>query len=70
MPIYTYRCEKCGKEMELFQKLKARPSRVCPDCLAYMARVVSKTTFILKGEGWAEDGYAKSPKKEDNHVES
>ena len=68
MPIYTYRCEKCGKEMEVFQKFKARPSRVCPDCSAYMERVVSKTTFILKGKGWAKDGYAKPPKKEENYV--
>jgi putative FmdB family regulatory protein len=32
MPIYEYRCEACGHEMEKLQKLADAPLTDCPAC--------------------------------------
>jgi putative FmdB family regulatory protein len=68
MPIYEYRCTNCSKEFELFQKITDEPATECPDCGGKIERLVSATTFSLKGGGWYKDGYSSSksetPKKE------
>lgn len=60
MPIYEYRCTKCRKEFELFQKITDEPASECPDCGGRIERLVSATSFSLKGGGWYKDGYASS----------
>lgn len=67
-PIYEYRCEKCGKIIDVFQPHTAGDYRLCPRCLGDMKRIVSKTTFHLKGGGWYSEP-PKPPKGEDNDVE-
>ena len=63
MPIYEYVCESCGRLSERMQKLGDPPPATCPECGARpLARLVSRTTFQLKGGGWYSDLYA-SPKK-------
>jgi len=61
MPIYEYRCEACGKEEELLQKVGAdAPPCNDPQCVKHgqpMNKKVSKASFELKGGGWAKDGY-------------
>lgn len=61
MPIYEYRCTKCEKEFELVQKITDEPLAECPECGGSVERLVSATSFSLKGGGWYKDGY--SPKK-------
>lgn len=62
MPIYEYRCKKCGHGFEVLSKMGAKnPS--CPQCGRGTYRRFSVTNFSLKGEGWSKDGYAKSEKK-------
>ena len=71
-PLYEYVCSRCGKVMEIIQKFND-PSPDCPnlDCQKYkdttcgckMMRTLSKGgTFILKGSGWARDGYSNKKK--------
>ena len=60
MPIYEYRCKKCSKEFELIQKITDEPASECPDCGGKIERLVSATSFTLKGGGWYKDGYASS----------
>jgi putative FmdB family regulatory protein len=53
MPIYEYACSECGHEFELMQKVAEHPKRKCPACGRLKARrVVSHTSFVLKGGGW------------------
>ena len=64
MPIYEYVCERCGRLTEVMQKLGDPPPPECPECGAGpLARLVSRTTFQLKGGGWYSDLYA-SPRKD------
>lgn len=58
MPIYEYRCNACGHEFELFQKITDSPKRKCPHCGRLKARrIVSQTSFVLKGGGWYAKEY-------------
>lgn len=68
MPTYAYRCLNCGKEVELLQKISDRvrpPCDVptCPGRGAEMEPVLGSPSFILKGSGWAKDGYSGGGKK-------
>jgi len=59
MPIYEYRCLDCGEEFEVIQKVSARPLRKCRKCGGRLEKLISRTSFVLKGGGWYADGYAK-----------
>ena len=59
MPIYEYRCESCGCEFELIQKISDDPAAACRDCgEGPVNKLISQTAFQLKGGGWYTDGYA------------
>ena len=62
MPIYEYRCSKCGKEMEIMHKVSDPSPTVCPECQAQgtLERLVSRSAFHLKGGGWYSDLYGSS----------
>lgn len=69
MPIYEYRCEKCGNHFEVIQKFSDKPLRNCSSCKGKLTKLVSQTSFQLKGSGWYVTDYAKSGKaseKSDN----
>lgn len=59
MPIYEYRCARCGNTMEILQKVSDPPPATCPTCEATgsLDRLVSRTSFQLKGGGWYSDLY-------------
>lgn len=53
MPIYEYECKKCGYKFEQLQKMTDQPVRICPKCKKVgLAKLVSNTSFQLKGTGW------------------
>ena len=53
MPIYAYRCDSCGVEKDVLQKLSDAPLTVCPDCGAgTFHKRLSAPAFQLKGSGW------------------
>ena len=60
MPIYEYTCSKCEKLSDVLQKLNEPAPERCPACGAEgtLSRVVSRTSFVLKGGGWGADLYA------------
>ncbi len=60
MPIYEYTCSKCNKLSDVLQKLSEKAPERCPACGAEgtLSRVVSRTSFVLKGGGWGADLYA------------
>jgi len=67
MPIYEYRCQACGHELEAMQKLTDEPLKDCPACgKAELKKLISAVGFQLKGTGWyATDFKGGSAKKSD-----
>lgn len=63
MPIYEYRCLSCGKEREVFQKITDEPLGTCPDCGGQLSKLISNTSFVLKGTGWYATDYASGDRK-------
>ncbi|MEW6215478.1 MAG: FmdB family zinc ribbon protein [Nitrospirota bacterium] len=63
MPIYEYECLNCGKHQEAIQKLNDEPLSRCPDCGGHMHKLISQTSFILKGTGWYVTDYAPPERK-------
>jgi putative FmdB family regulatory protein len=58
MPIYEYKCPKCG-EFEVTQRITENALKKCPTCKSKVERQLSRTSFILKGTGWYVTDYAK-----------
>jgi putative FmdB family regulatory protein len=64
MPIYEYRCEQCGYEMDALQKIGDASLVDCPECgRPAMKKLVSAAGFRLKGGGWYETDFKKGQKK-------
>ena len=59
MPIYEYRCEHCG-DFEENQRITDPPLERCPKCRRKVRRLISNTSFQLKGSGWYVTDYARS----------
>ncbi|EKO40352.1 MAG: putative regulatory protein, FmdB family [Solidesulfovibrio magneticus str. Maddingley MBC34] len=57
MPIYEYKCTKCGKEFEVLQRSFDVDEAPCEDCGAPGKRFMSNTSFVLKGTGWYVTDY-------------
>ena len=58
MPIYEYECTKCGKVEEVIQKFSDKPLTKCKSCSGKLHKLVSHSTFHLKGTGWYVTDYA------------
>ncbi len=59
MPIYEYLCEACGALTEQMQKVSEPGPQKCPECGSRkIARMISRTSFQLKGGGWYADLYS------------
>jgi putative FmdB family regulatory protein len=59
MPTYEYLCQKCEREFEVEQRITDAPIRSCPSCRSRkVKRLISRTSFVLKGGGWYSDLYA------------
>lgn len=63
MPIYEYRCEACGHELEDIQKISDEPLKECPACgQPGLRKLISAAGFRLKGSGWYETDFKHSGK--------
>ena len=63
MPIYEYECTKCGNIQEALQKISDKPLVKCKHCSGKLHKLVSQSTFHLKGTGWYVTDYAYKSKK-------
>lgn len=59
MPIYEYRCTKCGRTFETMQKMSDAPLETCEACSGPLEKLYSRTSFQLAGGGWYSSGYSK-----------
>jgi putative FmdB family regulatory protein len=62
MPIYEYECTKCAKIEEIFQKFSDKPLVKCQHCGGKLQKLISQSTFHLKGTGWYVTDYANKSK--------
>jgi putative FmdB family regulatory protein len=70
MPTYEYQCGACDHEFEREQRITEDPVRICPSCKARKARrLISRTSFVLKGSGWYSDLYSSPGSKPDAQKE-
>jgi putative FmdB family regulatory protein len=63
MPIYEYKCQKCGNHFEVFQGISDPEIKSCKSCKGKVQKLVSLSSFSLKGSGWYVTDYKgkKSP---------
>lgn len=59
MPLYEYECTKCGSHREVLQKFSDQPLKKCGKCSGKLVKLVSQSSFHLKGTGWYVTDYAK-----------
>ena len=59
MPIYEFRCKKCGNQIEVIQKMSDKPPTRCKKCGGRLEKMISQTAFQFKGEGWYVTDYAR-----------
>lgn len=69
MPIYEYRCAKCG-DFDVSQKITEAPLKKCPTCKGKVSKLISSPAFHLKGTGWYVTDYAGKGKKDAAKSES
>jgi putative FmdB family regulatory protein len=70
MPVYEYQCNECGQIKEAFQKISDSPLTICSHCHGSLKKLISQSTFHLKGSGWyvTDYGGAKNQGKEENNT--
>jgi putative FmdB family regulatory protein len=59
VPIYEYQCTQCGEIFEAFQKITDEPIAQCKFCQAKVEKLISHSSFQLKGSGWYLTDYAR-----------
>ncbi len=70
MPIYEYECLKCGKTTEAMQRFSDPPLCECSECKGQLRKLISMSTFHLKGSGWYVTDYAGKNQSTSKHTES
>jgi len=58
MPIYEFECTNCGAIEEVFQKFSEKPLLKCKHCSGKLHKLISQSSFHLKGSGWYVTDYA------------
>ena len=70
MPVYEYECPACEKIIEVQQRMADDPLTQCPECDGPVKKIMSRSSFQLKGGGWYADGYSSAKGKTDTKKES
>ena len=52
MPTYEYRCDACGRRLEVVQRFSDAPLTACEDCGGALRRVFHPVGVVLKGSGF------------------
>ena len=70
MPTYEYECAKCPRVFEVRQRISEKPLETCEVCGGPVQRLLSASTFILKGGGWYVTDYPSESRKKAMKAES
>lgn len=63
MPVYEYQCTKCKKEFEVLQKITDETLSQCSLCGGELKKLITNTSFVLKGSGWYVTDYPSADRK-------
>jgi putative FmdB family regulatory protein len=63
MPIYEYQCESCSRRFEVMQRMTEPLLATCEQCGGQVRRLISQTSFVLKGGGWYVTDYPSEARK-------
>tara|TARA_Y100000294_G_scaffold76600_1_gene72186 strand:- start:158 stop:493 length:336 start_codon:yes stop_codon:yes gene_type:complete len=65
MPIYEYECQTCNTQLEVIQKISDSPLKKCESdsCTGKLRRLISNSSFVLKGSGWYVTDYPSEARK-------
>jgi len=63
MPIYEYQYESCGTIVENWQRISDPPMEICNSCGGKMKKLISQSSFHLRGSGWYVTDYAGGKKE-------
>ena len=64
MPIYEYKCDGCGHQFDIIQKISDDKLTLCPKCNQHkLKKMVTAAGFKLKGTGWYETDFKTKTKK-------
>ncbi len=63
MPIYEYKCKKCNEQFEIQQKMSDAQLTECTACGGELKKLITNTSFVLKGGGWYVTDYPTSDRK-------
>ncbi len=63
MPVYEYKCTRCNEEFEIMQKINDDPLAECSSCGGELKKLITNTSFVLKGTGWYVTDYPSADRK-------
>jgi putative FmdB family regulatory protein len=63
MPIYEYKCAECNEQFEVMQKITDDPLTECTSCGGELKKLITSTSFVLKGGGWYVTDYPNADRK-------
>jgi putative FmdB family regulatory protein len=63
MPVYEYECPSCQKIHEVSQKFADAPLSQCPECSSPVQKLISRSSFALKGSGFYTNDYKRTSQK-------
>ena len=63
-------CINCGGHVEALQSFSDKPLKKCKSCSGKLQRLISQSSFHLKGTGWYVTDYADKPKKSSDSAKS
>lgn len=66
MPFYEYQCEKCSEIYEIFTRNGEKIPESCEICGGRLHKIISASTFHLKGSGWYISDYSRKNSREGN----
>jgi len=61
MPTYEYSCTTCGT-FDVEQRITEPALATCDKCGGPVRRLISRSSFSLRGGGWYADGYSSAKK--------
>lgn len=64
MPIYGYRCDECGHELETFQNMSDAPLTTCSECGGRLRKQLYPVGVVFKGSGFYTTDYRNGSKSD------
>jgi putative FmdB family regulatory protein len=58
VPLYEYKCVKCGRHTEKIESVSGPHLKKCPHCGGKVESVITAPAIKFKGSGWYVNDYA------------